>query len=165
MSALPRLAERSSYQSELDALRVREKAHTHEGDAVAAARRRLPMVEMDAGTPLIGAHGPVTLLDAFEGAGIRVIATRHEGDGNDQDGDRDPPNRPGRNPPRATRSCSAASAASQASRRIAISPTSLTSRNRSTIMKEVCPSVAWKADGFKPSARNTRMPPIPKTIF
>ena len=52
---------------ELDALRVREKAHTHEGDAIAAARRRLPMVEVDGATPLIGEHGAVTLLDAFEG--------------------------------------------------------------------------------------------------
>ena len=31
------------------------------------ARRRLPMVEMDPGIPLIGLNGPVTLLDAFEG--------------------------------------------------------------------------------------------------
>ena len=32
-----------------------------------AARRRLPMVEVDAATPLIGTHGSVTLLNAFEG--------------------------------------------------------------------------------------------------
>jgi hypothetical protein len=38
-----------------------------EGDAVAAARRRLPMVQVDGATPLIGEHGTVTLLDAFEG--------------------------------------------------------------------------------------------------
>ena len=48
-------------------MRVREKAHTREGDAIAAARRRLPMVEVDGATPLIGEHGAVTLLDAFEG--------------------------------------------------------------------------------------------------
>ena len=30
-----------------DELLVREKAHTREGDAIAAARRRLPMVELD----------------------------------------------------------------------------------------------------------------------
>ena len=29
----------------LEALRVRDRAHTREGDAIAAARRRLPMVE------------------------------------------------------------------------------------------------------------------------
>jgi predicted dithiol-disulfide oxidoreductase (DUF899 family) len=67
MSATPRLVDRATFQSELDALRVREKAHTREGDAIAAARRRLPMVEMDAATPVIGADGPVTLLDTFEG--------------------------------------------------------------------------------------------------
>src|SRR5207244_3228839 len=43
------------------------KAHTREGDAIAAARRRLPMVEVNSATPLIGPHGPVTLLEAFEG--------------------------------------------------------------------------------------------------
>jgi hypothetical protein len=47
-------------------LHVREKAHTREGDAIAAARRRLPMVEVDAATPLIGEHGKITLLDTFE---------------------------------------------------------------------------------------------------
>ena len=64
--AAPEIVDRSAFQAELDALRVREKAHTREGDAIAAARRRLPMVEVDGATPLIGEHGTVTLLDAFE---------------------------------------------------------------------------------------------------
>src|SRR6516164_2041082 len=64
---VPLVVDRSSFQAELDALRVREKAHTHEGDLIAAARRRLPMVEMDPSITLIGPKGPVTLLDAFEG--------------------------------------------------------------------------------------------------
>jgi hypothetical protein len=51
----------------LDRLRVREKAHTREGDAIAAARRRLPMVEVAANLELIGPNGPLTLLEAFEG--------------------------------------------------------------------------------------------------
>jgi predicted dithiol-disulfide oxidoreductase (DUF899 family) len=63
----PKIVDRSSFQTELDALRVREKAHTREGDAIAAARRRLPMVEVDGATPLIGEQGPMTILDAFEG--------------------------------------------------------------------------------------------------
>ena len=63
----PKVVDRSTFQAELDALRVREKAHMREGDAIAAARRRLPMVEVDAATPLIGERGAVTLLDAFEG--------------------------------------------------------------------------------------------------
>jgi predicted dithiol-disulfide oxidoreductase (DUF899 family) len=63
----PRIADRSIFQAELDALRIREKAHMREGDAIAAARRRLPMVEVNGVTPLIGEGGAVTLLDAFEG--------------------------------------------------------------------------------------------------
>jgi predicted dithiol-disulfide oxidoreductase (DUF899 family) len=64
---LPPVVDRAAWQAEVDALRVREKAHTHEGDAIAAARRRLPMVEVDAALPLTGPDGPVTLLDTFEG--------------------------------------------------------------------------------------------------
>jgi predicted dithiol-disulfide oxidoreductase (DUF899 family) len=64
---MPVLADRADFQAELDALRAREKAHTREGDAIAAARRRLPMVEVDASLPLIGPDGPLTVLDAFEG--------------------------------------------------------------------------------------------------
>lgn len=67
MTVPPRVVDRATFQSALDALRVREKAHTREGDAIAAVRRRLPMVEVDATTPLVGPAGPVTLLDTFEG--------------------------------------------------------------------------------------------------
>src|SRR5256885_5481115 len=69
---IPKVVDRSTFQTELDALRVREKAHTREGDAIAAARRRLPMVEVDGATPLIGARGAVTLLDAFEGRRLLI---------------------------------------------------------------------------------------------
>ncbi|HMG77286.1 MAG TPA: DUF899 family protein [Xanthobacteraceae bacterium] len=65
--AAPKIADRGTFQAELDGLRVREKAHTREGDAIAAARRRLPMVAVASDTPLIGEHGAITLLDAFEG--------------------------------------------------------------------------------------------------
>ena len=63
----PKTVDRSTFQAELDALRLREKAHTREGDAIAAARRRLPMVKVNGATPLVGQRGAVTLLDAFEG--------------------------------------------------------------------------------------------------
>lgn len=63
----PRVVDRSTFHAELEALRVREKAHTKAGDAIADARRRLPMVEVDSATPLIGERGTVTLLDTFEG--------------------------------------------------------------------------------------------------
>ncbi|MGN6700260.1 MAG: DUF899 family protein [Thermomicrobiales bacterium] len=65
--ALPPIVDRDAWQEQIAELRKREKAHTREGDAIAAARRRLPMVEVDPAAPLIGASGAVTLLDAFEG--------------------------------------------------------------------------------------------------
>src|SRR5271155_2922569 len=65
--ARPPVTDRASWQAELDRLRVREKAHTQEGDAIAAARRRLPMVEIDPSLTLTGPDGPLTLLEAFEG--------------------------------------------------------------------------------------------------
>src|SRR6185312_2373630 len=66
-AAQPMVTGRAAWQAQLDELLVREKAHTREGDAIAAARRRLPMVEVDARLPLAGEHGPVPLLDVFEG--------------------------------------------------------------------------------------------------
>jgi predicted dithiol-disulfide oxidoreductase (DUF899 family) len=66
-SGAPGVVDRGTFEAELDALRIREKAHTREGDAIAAARRRLPMVEVDPNINLIGPRGPVTLLEVFEG--------------------------------------------------------------------------------------------------
>ena len=63
----PAIADRATFEAELAELRTREKAHTRAGDAIAAARRRLPVVEVDPSTPLIGANGPVPLIDTFEG--------------------------------------------------------------------------------------------------
>jgi predicted dithiol-disulfide oxidoreductase (DUF899 family) len=66
-AAMPAVTDRAAWQAQLDDLLLREKAHTREGDAIAAARRRLPMVEVDPAIPLIGEHGPVPLLEVFEG--------------------------------------------------------------------------------------------------
>jgi predicted dithiol-disulfide oxidoreductase (DUF899 family) len=68
----PPIVDRNTFHAELDALRAREKAHTKEGDAIAAARRRLPMVEVPASTQLTGEHGPVTLLETFEGRRLLI---------------------------------------------------------------------------------------------
>jgi predicted dithiol-disulfide oxidoreductase (DUF899 family) len=73
---LPEIVDRAAWQAQLDRLVVREKAHTREGDAIAAARRSLPMVEVDAATPLVGAQGTVSLLDVFEGR-RQLIAYLH----------------------------------------------------------------------------------------
>jgi predicted dithiol-disulfide oxidoreductase (DUF899 family) len=64
---LPEVTDRATWQAQIDELLVREKARTREGDAIAAARRRLPMVEVDPAMPVTGEHGPVPLLDVFQG--------------------------------------------------------------------------------------------------
>src|SRR2546423_12741559 len=69
---VPWFVDRDTFQAELDRVRVREKAHPREGDAIGAARRRLPMVEVDGATPLIGERGAVTLLDVFEGRRVLI---------------------------------------------------------------------------------------------
>jgi hypothetical protein len=51
---LPRIVDRATWRAELDTLGGREKAHTDAGDALAAARRRLPMVKVDATLRLTG---------------------------------------------------------------------------------------------------------------
>jgi Bacterial protein of unknown function (DUF899) len=45
---LPVVVDRAAFHAELDRLRALEKAHTRQGGAIAAARRRLPMTEADA---------------------------------------------------------------------------------------------------------------------
>lgn len=64
--ALPPVVDYDAWRGELDALRVREKAATRELDAIAAQRRRLPMVALPDYT-LAGEDGPVRLVDVFEG--------------------------------------------------------------------------------------------------
>jgi predicted dithiol-disulfide oxidoreductase (DUF899 family) len=64
--AIPPIVDQATWDAALAELRVREKAATRELDAIAAARRRLPMVELPDYT-LVGADGPVRLADVFEG--------------------------------------------------------------------------------------------------
>jgi predicted dithiol-disulfide oxidoreductase (DUF899 family) len=63
----------ATWQAARDELLVREKAHTREGDAIAAARRRLPMVEFDPAVEVTGADGPVPFLDLFQGRDELVV--------------------------------------------------------------------------------------------
>jgi predicted dithiol-disulfide oxidoreductase (DUF899 family) len=72
-AAIPTIVDFAAWHVARDGLLAREKEHTREGDAIAAARRRLPMTEVDASTPLTGVEGPVTLLDLFEGREELVI--------------------------------------------------------------------------------------------
>ena len=65
-STLPPVVDRAIWNAARDALLDREKAHTREGDALAAARRRLPMTPVPPVT-VVGSGGAVPLLDVFEG--------------------------------------------------------------------------------------------------
>ena len=72
MTATPPIVDYETWQQERDALLAREKAHTREGDAIAAARRRLPMTEVP-NVELVGEQGPTTLVDIFEGRDQLVV--------------------------------------------------------------------------------------------
>jgi predicted dithiol-disulfide oxidoreductase (DUF899 family) len=62
----PPIVDADTWRRQLDELRRREKAATRELDAIAAQRRRLPMVALPDYT-LQGEEGPVRLVDVFDG--------------------------------------------------------------------------------------------------
>ncbi|GAB4586334.1 DUF899 family protein [Nocardia sp. IFM 10818] len=63
----PPIADLATWQAARAELLVREKAHTRAGDALAAERRRLPMVEFDGKVEVVGPEGPTPFLDLFQG--------------------------------------------------------------------------------------------------
>jgi len=71
-AALPSIVDQSSWEAALAELRTREKAATRELDAIAAERRRLPMVELPDYT-LDGEDGSVRLVDVFEGKSQLIV--------------------------------------------------------------------------------------------
>ena len=71
-SALPPVVDQATWEAALAELRVREKAATRELDAIAAQRRRLPMVELPDYT-LEGPAGPIRLVDVFEGRSQLIV--------------------------------------------------------------------------------------------
>lgn len=64
---LPEAVPETEWNAAREALLEREKAATKERDAVAAERRRLPMVAVGKGYSFEGPDGEVSLLDLFEG--------------------------------------------------------------------------------------------------
>ena len=73
MSAgLPPVVDVDTWRRELDELRAREKAATRELDAIAAQRRRMPMVEVTDHT-LTGPDGPIALSDIFNGRSQLIV--------------------------------------------------------------------------------------------
>jgi predicted dithiol-disulfide oxidoreductase (DUF899 family) len=69
----PPVVDLATWQAARDGLLIREKAHTRAGDALAAARRRLPMVEFDPTVQVTGTDGPVPFLDLFQGRDELVV--------------------------------------------------------------------------------------------
>ena len=76
----PAVVDIETWRAALEDLRRREKAATKELDAIAAQRRRLPMVEMPDYT-LIGADGPVRLVDVFGGRSQLIVYNHMWDDG------------------------------------------------------------------------------------
>lgn len=64
---LPPIVDQAEWERARADLLVKEKAHTRAGDALAAERRRLPMVAIEREYVLTGHDGPLTLLDMFKG--------------------------------------------------------------------------------------------------
>jgi predicted dithiol-disulfide oxidoreductase (DUF899 family) len=73
-TATPAIVSREEWERQRAELLLQEKEHTHAGDALAAARRRLPMTRMEPVT-VVGANGPVRLDDVF--AGRRMLLVYH----------------------------------------------------------------------------------------
>src|SRR3982751_6238732 len=63
---LPRVVDQAEWQKARDALLVKEKEATRARDALAAERRRLPMVRIEKEHVFYGANGKASLLDLFE---------------------------------------------------------------------------------------------------
>jgi predicted dithiol-disulfide oxidoreductase (DUF899 family) len=64
---LPRIVLQAEWQAERDALLLKEKAHMRAGDALAAERRRLPMVKIDKDYIFESPNGHSRLIDLFDG--------------------------------------------------------------------------------------------------
>jgi predicted dithiol-disulfide oxidoreductase (DUF899 family) len=65
--SLPQVVSRGDWVTARKQLLAQEKAFTRQRDALNAARRRLPMVEIDKAYSFEGPQGTATLLDLFEG--------------------------------------------------------------------------------------------------
>src|SRR5919197_5214981 len=64
---LPPVVSQAEWQAAREKLLVKEKAATRARDALAAERRRLPMVRVERGYIFEGEQGRASLVDLFEG--------------------------------------------------------------------------------------------------
>jgi predicted dithiol-disulfide oxidoreductase (DUF899 family) len=73
MMDLPQVVSPAEWQAARDELLVKEKEATRARDALAAERRRLPMVRIDKDYVFEGPDGAKSLLDLFEGRGQLIL--------------------------------------------------------------------------------------------
>ena len=67
MMNMPPIVSSQEWKAEREKLLVKEKAHTRARDALAAERRRMPWMAVDATYAFEGPAGKASLLDLFEG--------------------------------------------------------------------------------------------------
>ena len=63
----PKIVDQAEWKKAREAFLVKEKKATRERDALAAERRRLPMVRIEKKYVFAGPKGELSLLDLFEG--------------------------------------------------------------------------------------------------
>lgn len=82
----PTIADHDTWRKARAELLIQEKAHTRQGDAIAAARRRLPMVEFDASVKVTGRDGVIPFIELFDGRDELVVYKHmwHDGVPHDQ---------------------------------------------------------------------------------
>jgi predicted dithiol-disulfide oxidoreductase (DUF899 family) len=71
--ARPPVVDEAEWQTAREQLLVKEKQHMKAGDAIAAERRRLPMVPIEKDYTFAGEQGEVSLVDLFEARNQLVI--------------------------------------------------------------------------------------------
>jgi predicted dithiol-disulfide oxidoreductase (DUF899 family) len=80
----PSIVPAEEWEAALKDLRAKEKEQMRAGDAVAAERRRLPMVEIEKGYTFEGPEGEESLLDLFEGRPQLIVYHFMFGPGSDE---------------------------------------------------------------------------------
>jgi predicted dithiol-disulfide oxidoreductase (DUF899 family) len=73
MAALPKIVSQSEWVKAHDAFIAKEKEMTRARDALAAQRRRLPMVRIEKNYVFDGADGKISMLDLFEGRSQLIV--------------------------------------------------------------------------------------------
>jgi predicted dithiol-disulfide oxidoreductase (DUF899 family) len=77
----PPATSHEDFERRLLELREREKAHTREGDAIAAARRRLPMTAVPTDATVVGPEGQVPFAEVFDGRDELIVYSHMFHDG------------------------------------------------------------------------------------